>query len=333
MVSRIKSKHRLSRRNNKQTSWLVPATTLAIITLIVVKSSGLAFAATPDTSSNSYMNLSTTLNLNSQHTGSILSFLAPQSDANQAKMIALQLDASTSSMQLVSQTTKRPIYSWSLTQDELMPQTKNSFETLESNLNNYLGLGGNIGDVKPVIENNHVWLKAGELSLMSLDGLIPSSGSNAFHDQQRQAYSLTNSLRTAYGLEPLDEIIFPDSELSPIPDSLNLKTLNAFQPKVLKTVTGIASWYGPGFHGKRCANGERFNMNGLTAAMLHVPFGTSVRVTNKRNGKSVVVRVTDRGPFVHNRVIDLSKGAAAEIGVLSSGVAPVVVEILSKKGV
>lgn len=91
---------------------------------------------------------------------------------------------------------------------------------------------------------------------------------------------------------------------------------------------GMASWYGPGFHGRRSASGERFNQNALTAAHRTLPFGTQVRVTNLNSGTSVVVRINDRGPFTHNRVIDLSKAAAGAIGMLGSGVAPVQLEVL-----
>ena len=91
----------------------------------------------------------------------------------------------------------------------------------------------------------------------------------------------------------------------------------------------MASWYGPGFHGRRTANGERYNQNGYTAAHKSLPFGTKVRVTNLRTGKSVMVRINDRGPFIRGRVIDLSAGAARVIGVHSSGVAPVQLEILN----
>jgi rare lipoprotein A len=85
---------------------------------------------------------------------------------------------------------------------------------------------------------------------------------------------------------------------------------------------GVASWYGPGFHGRLTANGERFNTNSLTAAHRTLPFGTRVRVTNATTGRSVVVRINDRGPFTRGRVIDLSKAAARAIGV--TGVAQVV---------
>ncbi len=84
---------------------------------------------------------------------------------------------------------------------------------------------------------------------------------------------------------------------------------------------GKASWYGPGFHGRLTANGERFNTNAFTAAHKTLPFGTKVKVTNNRTGRSVVVRINDRGPFVHGRVIDLSKASARAIGI--SGVADI----------
>lgn len=84
--------------------------------------------------------------------------------------------------------------------------------------------------------------------------------------------------------------------------------------------TGFASYYKKG---KRTANGERFNPNDLTAAHRTLPFGTKVLVTNLRNGKSVIVRINDRGPFIRNRVIDLSLGAARAVDMTRSGVAKV----------
>lgn len=74
-------------------------------------------------------------------------------------------------------------------------------------------------------------------------------------------------------------------------------------------IAAVASWYGPGFHGRLTANGERYNMHALTAAHKTLPFGTEVKVTNVKNGKSVVVRINDRGPFAKGRTIDLSKAA------------------------
>lgn len=83
---------------------------------------------------------------------------------------------------------------------------------------------------------------------------------------------------------------------------------------------GIASWYGPGFHGRRTANGERYNQYDLTAAHPNFAFGTQLCVRNAANGRTVMVRVNDRGPFAKNRVIDLSKAAAEEIGMLGKGI-------------
>lgn len=98
---------------------------------------------------------------------------------------------------------------------------------------------------------------------------------------------------------------------------------------VVTSTSGSASWYGGQFHGRKTANGERFNMNGLTAAHRSLPFGTKVRVTNQKNGKSVVVRINDRGPFHGNRMIDLSRGAASAVDMLGTGVAKVKVDVLS----
>ncbi|UOM36828.1 septal ring lytic transglycosylase RlpA family protein [Acuticoccus sp. I52.16.1] len=95
-----------------------------------------------------------------------------------------------------------------------------------------------------------------------------------------------------------------------------------------KVSSGVASYYGKRFHGRRTANGERFNMNALTAAHRSLPFGTKVKVTNPRTGRSVTVRINDRGPFHGGRSIDLSRAAAAKIGMVDAGVAKVKIEIL-----
>ena len=92
--------------------------------------------------------------------------------------------------------------------------------------------------------------------------------------------------------------------------------------------TGVASFYGRRFHGRLTANGERFDMNAMTAAHKTLPFGTRVRVTNRRNGKSVTVRINDRGPFIRGRTIDLSRRAAREIGMIASGHARVELAIV-----
>lgn len=86
---------------------------------------------------------------------------------------------------------------------------------------------------------------------------------------------------------------------------------------------GTASWYGPGFHGRKTSSGERFDQQELTAAHRTLPFGSTIKVTNIDNGKTVVVRVNDRGPFIRGRIIDLSKAAAHHIGMLGTGTARV----------
>lgn len=96
------------------------------------------------------------------------------------------------------------------------------------------------------------------------------------------------------------------------------------------TETGEASWYGPGFHGRKTANGERYNQNELTAAHKELPLNSVVRVTHKGTGKSVVVRINDRGPFHGNRVIDVSYAAAKAIGLVQQGKANVKIELLPK---
>jgi rare lipoprotein A len=97
---------------------------------------------------------------------------------------------------------------------------------------------------------------------------------------------------------------------------------------VISTHSGEASWYGPGFYGNRTANGEIYRQGTMTAAHRTLPFGTKVRVTNLWNGRSAVIRINDRGPFVAHRVIDLGHGAASTLGLTSSGIADVRLEVL-----
>ncbi len=89
---------------------------------------------------------------------------------------------------------------------------------------------------------------------------------------------------------------------------------------------GIASWYGEFFRGRKTANGERFDPAGLTAAHRSLPLGTVVKVTNLENGKKVIVRINDRGPYVGGRIIDLSRAAAQEIGMIRKGIVKVKIE-------
>ncbi len=98
------------------------------------------------------------------------------------------------------------------------------------------------------------------------------------------------------------------------------------------TQTGIASWYGPNFHGRYTSNGEIYNMYAYTAAHKTLPMNTIVKVTNLRNNKSVIVRINDRGPFVKGRIIDLSYAAGKKIGLDVTGTAPVKITVIKFKG-
>ena len=97
-----------------------------------------------------------------------------------------------------------------------------------------------------------------------------------------------------------------------------------------KSIIGMASFYSTKFNGRRTASGEKFNSSALTAAHLSLPFGSLVKVTNMQNGKTVVVRINDRGPHVKGRMIDLSKAAATKIGIGRAGTARVSLEVLKK---
>jgi rare lipoprotein A len=92
---------------------------------------------------------------------------------------------------------------------------------------------------------------------------------------------------------------------------------------------GVASWYGHPYHGRRAANGARYDMNRLTAAHRFLPFGTRVRVQNLRNARTVEVEITDRGPFVEGRLIDLSRAAADVLGFQRAGLASVRLDVLA----
>jgi len=94
---------------------------------------------------------------------------------------------------------------------------------------------------------------------------------------------------------------------------------------------GVASWYGESFHGKQAANGELFDMEALTAAHRTLPLGSVVRVVNLANGKYLHVRITDRGPYVNNRILDLSRGAAARLGMMEGGLSHVRVQLVGER--
>jgi rare lipoprotein A len=161
-------------------------------------------------------------------------------------------------------------------------------------------------------------IKANKVALVSVDAdtLLPDTTNSPEQD----ALQVTNRLRRLLGgADPIRDVQNKPNPVTQIVSS------------GVAALTGWASWYGPGFHGNLTANGEVYNQYGMTAAHRSLPFGTFVQVTNLDNGRSVVVRITDRGPFVGDRVIDLSAGAADVIGLVNSGVAPVRLDIMSRR--
>lgn len=114
-----------------------------------------------------------------------------------------------------------------------------------------------------------------------------------------------------------------------VPEVVKESTVNTSPVEYINRGTMKASWYGPKFHGKLTANGEIYDQMALTAAHKSLKFGTLLKVTNTKNGRSVIVRINDRGPYIEGRDLDLSKGAAIELGLLKKGVARVKIEEVS----
>jgi len=110
------------------------------------------------------------------------------------------------------------------------------------------------------------------------------------------------------------------------------KTYQPTYVKIGQTMTGISSWYGPNFHAKQTSNGERYNMHARTAAHKTWPMDTMVKVTNLQNGRSTIVRINDRGPFVKGRIIDCSYAAGKELGLDRMGIAKVKIEVVGFAG-
>ena len=147
------------------------------------------------------------------------------------------------------------------------------------------------------------------------------------NSRAEEALQATNRLRRVIGNAPaLSEIAnLPKPPVIAVP-----KQVQRVARGVRRNIQGVASFYGRGFAGRPTATGERFNPGAMTAAHRTLPFGTRVRVTNTRNGRSVVVRINDRGPFIRGRVIDLSTAAARALGMINSGLAPVKIEVLGR---
>ncbi len=125
----------------------------------------------------------------------------------------------------------------------------------------------------------------------------------------------------------------PEKESSTLPYEVDGKIYRPMSfVKAGFVQTGIASWYGPKFHGKETSNKEVYDMDGVTAAHKTLPFQTLLRVENLQNGRKIKLRVNDRGPFVGDRILDLSRGAAKALGVIENGTARVKITVLENSG-
>jgi rare lipoprotein A len=111
-----------------------------------------------------------------------------------------------------------------------------------------------------------------------------------------------------------------------VPETIKESTVNTSSVEYINLGTMKASWYGPRFHGKLTANGEIYDQMALTAAHKTLKFGTLLKVTNPKNGKSVIIRINDRGPYIGDRELDLSKGSAIKLGLIEKGVARVKIQ-------
>jgi rare lipoprotein A len=166
----------------------------------------------------------------------------------------------------------------------------------------------------------HYVIEANKAKLVAINAetILPDSTKSS----EKDAIQAANRLRRLIGGAA------PLTEVANKPKRQNEERLSLGPIKISMRMDGMASWYGPGFDGNLSASGEVFNQEAMTAAHKSLPFGTRVQVTNLDNGRSVVVRINDRGPYAGGRVIDLSAAAARLLGLMQSGVAPVRLEIL-----
>jgi rare lipoprotein A len=149
---------------------------------------------------------------------------------------------------------------------------------------------------------------------------LPEAAKENHAQALRASWKLVNEIRDSFGAPTLPQEFLKLSE--------KIGNDSASIRKLASCFSGTASWYGPHFHGRLTSDGHRFDMNKLTAAHRSLPFGTKLLVMNRKTGNSCVVEVNDRGPFVGDRVLDLSRGAARQLNMLSDGVAPVACLVL-----
>lgn len=195
---------------------------------------------------------------------------------------------------------------------------------LISKLHEFIAKKGNAAKIVPGIENGLAVARVGDQVLFTVDNKVADAQkTTAF----KLSYQWINNIRSAFGVHGIvrNTSLIASRGISPAFSRQNIFS----GERTLIHQFGFASWYGKRFHGKRTADGSVFNMYNFTAAHKTLPLGSYVRVTNMKNGKTCIVKITDRGPFVRGRVIDLSSAAASELGMLSSGISRVKLEILN----
>lgn len=167
--------------------------------------------------------------------------------------------------------------------------------------------------ILPGIRNNKFIIKSDKDTIFTVGKNLAEAQKT---NESDLTLKLTNTLRVALGANPINYLNYKAS-----------RSTESYSPN---SQFGYASWYGPGFNGRPTSSGEIFNQNGLTAAHRTLPLGTPILVTNLDTGRSVIVKVNDRGPFAdtHKRVIDLSYGAFKKIAPITSGVARIKIDVL-----
>jgi rare lipoprotein A (peptidoglycan hydrolase) len=173
--------------------------------------------------------------------------------------------------------------------------------------------------IRPVKSGSQIIIKAGDNVIATADAPNAKAFGVSAHEL---ACTWANDTRAALGAPRM----LKDYSIA----SRGSYTLDFERKYIGIKQVGLASWYGGNFHGKKSSDGSRYNKEEFTAAHKTLPFGTLVKVRNLNNGKICVVKITDRGPFVRGRILDLSKAGAKEIGVISSGIAKVQIEVVGK---
>lgn len=176
----------------------------------------------------------------------------------------------------------------------------------------------------------------GNLAAVHVDGntVLKFAPSSADSQPLAESYKLINNIRTVMGVGPIPQTFLKMAE-SQGPDqayiALSRTGVCPSADNFSADFSGQASWYGGKFHGRRTSNGDVYNQDGFTAAHRTLPFGTKLLVMNRRTGDSCVVQVNDRGPYAGDRIIDLSRGAAQKLNMISSGVATVDIKVLENQ--